>query len=143
MTFDNIFLFLPMMWGLVAASPTYVQTVTRLVVQNEVVWRVPIAPQPPVPRLEWVEHKGPACIPAHDIRRALISQSDQVDFVLADQRRVRAKFSDDCDALDFYGGFYLQPADDFLCAKRDAVHSRMGSNCSIRKFRTLEPRPKR
>ena len=63
------------------------------------------------------------------IRRALLSGPRSVDFVLADRSRVRAEFDEDCPALDFYGGFYLQPEDDRLCAKRDAIHSRMGGSC--------------
>jgi len=73
------------------------------------------------------------------IRRALLSGPEQVDFILADRTRVRAKFDEDCPALDFYGGFYLQPQDERLCADRDAVHSRMGGSCTIDKFRLLVP----
>jgi hypothetical protein len=51
---------------------------------------------------------------------------------------VRAKFNDDCPALDFYRGFYLKPGDDRLCAKRDFVHSRMGESCQIEQFRGLK-----
>ena len=47
--------------------------------------------------------------------------SAQVDFILADRTRIRAQFDEDCPALDFYGGFYLQPEDDG-CARRDAIH---------------------
>ena len=112
--------------------------------RNGVVWRVPVAPRPPQQsRIDWVEHKGPKCISAATIRRAFVSSPEQVDFVLNNRNRVRAKFDRNCTALDFYGGFYLQMQDEFLCADRDAIHSRMGSSCTIEKFRSLEPRPKR
>jgi hypothetical protein len=96
-----------------------------------------------MPEIEWVEHKGPKCIPTSGLRGALLFSAAQVDFVLANRGRVRAVLDEDCPALDFYGGFYLQPQDDRLCAGRDAVHSRMGGSCTIERFRQLEPRFKR
>jgi hypothetical protein len=101
--------------------------------------RVPVLPRPIVPQIEWVERNGPKCIPAAAIQRALLSGPEHVDFVLASRQRVRAEFEEDCPALDFYGGFYLQPEDARLCAGRDAVHSRMGGSCTIAQFRMLVP----
>jgi len=74
------------------------------------------------------------------IQRALLSGPEQVDFVLADRSRIRAQFNEDCPALDFYGGFYLQLQDDRLCARRDAIHSRIGTSCTIERFRELVPK---
>jgi hypothetical protein len=130
---------LPVLLGMLAAQPANVGTVTRLVIQDEVILRVPVQPRPVAPEVDWVERKAPKCIPAGMIRRALLSGPEQVDFILADRTRVRAKFDEDCPALDFYGGFYLQPQDERLCADRDAVHSRMGGSCTIDKFRLLVP----
>ena len=74
------------------------------------------------------------------IRRAMLSGEEQIDFMLADRSRVRAQLDEDCPALDFYGGFYLQfGKDQQICAKRDAIHSRMGGSCEIRRFRLLDP----
>ena len=129
-----------MLLGLFAVQPGPVQSVTRLIVQDEVILRVPVQPRPFLPEMEWVERKGPKCIPAAMIRRALLSGPEQVDFVLANQRRVRAQFDEDCPALDFYGGFYLQPQDELLCARRDAIHSRMGGSCTIERFKHLLPK---
>jgi len=136
---------LPLLLGMLASQPgTAEQSVTRLIIQNELILRIPVQPHPMLQEIEWVEHKGPKCIPAGAIRRALLSGSDEVDFVLANRGRVRAKFDEDCPALDFYGGFYLQPQDDQqLCAGRDAIHSRMGGSCTIERFRQLEPRLRR
>ena len=41
--------------------------------------------------------------------------------MLANRGRVRAKFDEDCPALDFYGGFYLQDRGraDLRAARRD------------------------
>ena len=133
-----------MLLGFFAVQPGAVeQTVTRLVVQDEVILRVPVEPRRLMPHIEWVEKKGPKCIPAGEIRRALLSGSEQVDFVLANRARVRARLEEDCPALDFYAGFYLQPEGDQLCAGRDAVHSRIGGSCTIERFRQLVPKLRR
>jgi hypothetical protein len=131
----------PALLGLIALQPGAVeQSVTRLVVQDEVILRVPVQPRPLVQQIEWVERKGPKCIPAYAIRRAMLSGQSQVDFVLANRARIRAQFDEDCPALDFYAGFYLQPQDERLCAGRDAIHSRIGGSCTIGKFKQLLPR---
>ncbi len=85
--------------------------------------------------------KGPKCIPAGAIRRASLSGPEQVDLILSGGGRVRAKFDEDCPALDFYGGFYLQgrrPSQ--ICVHRDAVLSRIGGSCEIERFRILIPK---
>lgn len=132
---------MPLLLGLFGAEPATVGgSVTRLIVQDEVILRVPVQPHPLLPEIEWIEHKGPKCIAATVIRRALLSGPSQVDFILANRARVRAQFDEDCPALDFYGGFYLQPADERVCARRDAVYSRIGGSCTIKSFRQLEPK---
>ena len=135
------FSFLPLLLGLFTAQPGVMgTTITRLVIQDEVIVRVPIQPRPYVgQQIEWKEHKGPKCLPVVDIRRAFLSGPQQIDFVIADHRRVRAQLDEDCPALDFYGGFYLQLADDRLCARRDAIRSRMGGSCTIERFKKLVP----
>jgi hypothetical protein len=99
-----------------------------------------VEPRPLLPEIEWVEKKGPKCVPVAAIQRALLSGSEQVDFILVNRVRIRAKFDEDCPALDFYAGFYLQPKDERLCAGRDAVHSRIGGSCTIERFRQLMPK---
>ena len=132
---------LPLLFGLFGAQPGEVgQSVTRLIVQDEVILRVPVQPRPLLPQFEWVEKKGPKCVRVADIQRALLSGSEQVDFILTDRGRIRAQFDEDCPALDFYGGFYLQLQDDRLCAHRDAIHSRIGTSCTIERFKQLVPR---
>ena len=133
---------IPVLLGMFAAQPAGVPSVTRLVMQDQIILRIPVQPRPQVPRFNWVEHKGPRCIPAQAIRRALLSGSERVDFVLSNRMRVRAELEKDCPALDFYGGFYLRMEDDLLCARRDAVHSRMGGSCRIEKFKRLVPQLK-
>jgi hypothetical protein len=139
-----ILYFVPLMLGIFAAQPGLVgESVTRLVIQDEIILRVPVEPHSVLPQFEWEERKGPKCIPTEVIQRALLSGSEQVDFLLAGGRRVRAELDEDCPALDFYAGFYLQPQDERLCAGRDAIHSRMGGSCTIQAFKHLVPKFRR
>jgi hypothetical protein len=129
-----------MLFGLVAAQPAAMQeSVTRLIVQDEVILRIPIAPRPQGPAVRWSERKGPKCIPIGPIRGAMLSGPEQVDFIFRNRARVRAQFDENCPALDFYAGFYLQPNGEQLCAGRDAIHSRMGGSCTIERFKMLVP----
>lgn len=142
----NLVAWLPALLGLSAADEgerRQATSVRRIVIQDEVIVRIPLGPAPP-PAIEWIESKGPKCVPVAAIRGAALSGADHVDFLMADHSRLRAKFDDDCPALDFYGGFYLSPEDGGkLCAKRDSVHSRIGGSCRIERFRRLEPRVKK
>lgn len=143
MTPGTFLSFVPLLLGMMAAQPGVVgQSVTRLVIQDEVILRVPIQPRP-MRQFDWVEHKGPKCIQAGAVRRALLSGPDRVDFILGNRARIRAEFDEDCPALDFYAGLYLMPEDDRLCAGRDAIHSRMGGSCTIERFKQLIPKLRR
>ena len=134
----------PFLLGLFSAEPAAVgQSVTRLVGQDDIILRVPVQPRPLMPQIEWIERKGPRCVRITEIHRALLQGPEQVDFILANRSRIRAHLDEDCPALDFYGGFYLQLADDRLCAGRDAIRSRMGGSCTIDRFNELVPRIRR
>jgi hypothetical protein len=140
----QIWTLLPLLVGMFAAQPGAVgQSVTRLVIEDEVIIRVPVQAHPIIPTIEWVEKKGPKCVPANEIRRALLSGPQQVDFIFSNRARVRAQLDEDCPALDFYAGFYLQPRDERICARRDAVHSRIGGSCTIERFSQLMPKYRR
>ena len=138
----TIFAFLtviPMLFGMAgAAAPG--EGVSTLVVQDEMIIRVPV--RPPPGRLQWVEREGPRCIFARAIRGAVQSGPDHVDFVTVRGRRIRAEFEEDCPALDFYEGFYLNPEDERVCAGRDVIRSRMGGSCRIGRFHMLVPKPR-
>ena len=141
MIVGTFFSVIPVLLGLVAAQPGALeQAVTRLVIQDEVILRVPVEPRPIGPTIQWIERHGPKCIPVSAIRGAVLSGPEQVDFMFGNRARVRAQFDEDCPALDFYGGFYLQTDGDRLCAGRDAVHSRMGGSCTIERFKLLVPK---
>ena len=60
MTLTSVIGLFPMVLGVIVGQPAAVpQGVTRLVVQNGIIWRVPVQPRPPLRRIEWVERKGP------------------------------------------------------------------------------------
>lgn len=123
-------------------QPDARQVVQRMSVRDEIILHVPIAARR-LPKLEWVEHKGPKCVSARMIAGAAMASQSSIDFVLRDRRRVRAKLDSDCAGLDYYNGFYLEPRDGAVCAKREEIRSRAGSTCRIERFRSLEPRFKR
>jgi hypothetical protein len=140
MTAGTILDFVPLVLGLFAMQPGAIeQSVTRLVIQDEVILRVPVQPRPFRPTFLWEERKGPNCIPTAAIRRALLFGSEHVDFILGNHRRIRAQLDENCAALDFYGSIYLQPEDNRLCAGRDAIHLRAGGSCTIERFKLLVP----
>ena len=142
MTIATLIALLPILLGIGGAEPS-ADRVRTVVVQNEILIRVPMRPPQLPQRLEWIERKGPKCIASSSIRGASLSGPEQVDFLLFDRRRVRARLDDDCPALDFYAGFYLNPDDQRICAGRDAIRSRIGGSCMIDHFRELVPRTKR
>ena len=133
----HFFLSIPALLGLAAAEPRAVSSIT---IEQTTIFRIPVRPHPQVmPLVDWREQKGPKCLAAADIAGAMLSGPDTIDFVMRDRQRIRARVDDDCTALDFYDGFYVQPQDDRLCARRDEIHSRMGASCKIEKFKTLVP----
>lgn len=130
---------IPSLFGLVLQSAPADQVVRRVIVHDEVIFRIPIRPRPG-PVIEWHEEKGPKCVPAAAIAGALLSGASSIDFVMRDRSRIRAEMDNDCQALDYYGQFYLQPADDMVCAKREEIRSRIGGSCRIERFRRLKPK---
>lgn len=124
------------------APPAPSEGVRTMTVEERLIIRVPVAPRPRV-RVRWEEEKGPKCIPAGAIAGAFLSGPDSIDFVMRGRRLVRAKFDSDCEGLDFWGGFYMQPEDRRICADRDVIRSRVGGSCRIEKFRSLVPKVER
>ena len=138
MTISTFIALLPALFGLAAFAPAEQEPQVRtVIVQNEIIMRIPI--RPPQPAIEWVERDGPKCIRSDTIRGAALSRSGQVDFLLRDRRRLRAELGEDCPGLDFYSGFYLAPEDDQICAGRDTIRSRIGGSCMIAQFHRLVP----
>ncbi len=138
----SIFGLFPALFGLTAESLQDEQVVRRMVVRDEIILRIPVRPRPN-PAIEWKERKGPRCLDTNQLAGAMYSGPSSIDFVLRDRRRFRAEMDSECPAIDFYGGFYLQPDDERICAKRDFVRSRVGGSCRIERFRSLLPQLKR
>ena len=66
----------------------------------------------------------------------------QLDLTDAQRTQIRAIMDDECPALDFYRGFYLQPDDQRICAKRESIQNRVGGSCRIERFKRLVPQLK-
>ena len=113
--------------------------VRMMIVQQQVILRVPVRPHPAF-ALQWEEEKGPKCLAAGMIAGAMLSTPGNIDIVLRNRQRIRAKLDSDCDGLDFYGGLYIQTDDGEVCAKRDSISSRVGGTCRIEKFKMLVPK---
>ena len=128
------------MFGFASAAQS--DEVRTLVVEREVIMRIPVRTRPVRP-FAWEEKRGPKCIEASNIRGAALSGRETVDFLLFDRTRLRAQLSEDCPALDFYNGFYVTPEKGKLCARRDEIHSRIGRSCTIERFRRLLPKASR
>ena len=133
------FYLLPALFALFGAQPPVTATVSRLVVRDEIVMRVPVVRPRASSPVRWVEKKGPKCIRSTSVIAAALADESSIDFLLRDRRRVRAKMDSECPTLDFYGGFYLQPEDDRICAQREEIRNRMGGACRIERFRTMVP----
>ena len=115
----------------------------QLVVREQIVVRVPVQARRISPAaaslIQWKEGKGLKCLPARAIVGASLLGQNSVDLILRDKRRVRAKLQSNCPALDYYYGFYITPsADGLICADRDIIRSRVGGQCEIERFRSLQ-----
>jgi hypothetical protein len=140
MPFSLLLSLIPAMFGFASAAQS--DEVRSLVVEREVIMRIPVRSRPVRP-FAWEEKKGPKCIEASNIRGAALSGRETVDFLLFDNTRLRAQLSEDCPALDFYNGFYVTPEKGKLCARRDEIHSRIGRSCTIERFHRLLPKASR
>ena len=126
-----------------AATPVQYAQVT---IRQQIIVRVPARPRsgaPPARQVEWKESKGPKCIPAKSIAGATLRGRDEVDLILRNHSRIRAKLESSCPALDYYQGFYISPnPDGMVCEDRDVIRSRVGGSCEIERFRGLKPKLK-
>ena len=132
-------MWLVILLGLALGGQYSVVSVTRLIVQGEVLWRVPVIAPHDAPTIRWGSRKGPKCVATEMLAAAALADDNSVDFLLRDRRRMRAQLDSDCPTLDFYGGFYLQSDDAQVCAKRDEIRNRMGASCRINQFRLMVP----
>ena len=86
----------------------------------------------------WKEEKIGSCVAMNKIAAVRRAGSHTLDLVTVDRHIVRAYLSDDCEASEFYSGFYMEKAKDGkICQGRDPLHSRTGESCKVSKFRLL------
>lgn len=117
------------------ADPRPVQY-SQVTVEQSLIVRVPR--RIPAKPLRWKEKKGPKCVPMSAIAGAAVVADDAIDLALKGGQRLRAEFSSNCPALDYYSGFYILPTDDGkICADRDMIRTRSGGQCEIQRFRKL------
>jgi hypothetical protein len=128
--------------GAAPPPPAAVSRYSQVIVREQIIVRVPVGMTINTPvQIRWKEGKGPKCIPQKLIAAAAVVAPASVDFVLRDNRRIRARLDSSCPALDYYRGFYVTPnPDGQICADRDTIRSRMGGECGIDKFRSLKPK---
>ena len=131
---------LPALMALIGGPPPTVR-MRQLAISETVIMRVPIIRPRFAWPIEWTEKRGPRCIASAGILAAALADDGNVDFLMRDRRRIRARLENRCPSLDFYGGLYLQPGGGEICAGRDEVRSRIGGSCSIDKFRLMVAHP--
>lgn len=112
--------------------------VRRVIIRNQLILKIPLQPRQSTP-MQYQVLEAPRCLSTRAIAGARMSGARTIDFLLSRDRRLRVHMDEDCKSLDFYGGFYLQPADERLCAGRDVIRTRMGGNCKIDRFQLLQP----
>ena len=106
------------------SPPAPEESVRVTTIEERLIIRVPVVPRPRQRlHIRWEEEKGPKCLPAEGIARAFLSGPDSIDFLMRGRQLIRARLDSDCDGLDFYGGFYVQPEDHRICARRDTIRS--------------------
>lgn len=117
-------------------------TIRRVIIRVPTLPHRPVsaAPTPALPPIVWVEQKAAQCVPMRALSAASIARADAIDLVLAGGKRLRARLGDECSSMAFYSAFYLKGTDDgMLCAQRDSVRTRSGSECRIARFTRLVP----
>ncbi|MCM8556405.1 hypothetical protein [Sphingomicrobium sediminis] len=122
------------------AGEPAVPTVRRVVIRDQLIIRVPVAPKRSEP-IAYTIQDGPRCFSSRRIVGARLAGQRSIDFLLENNTQMRVEMDRSCPTLDFYGGFYVQPNDDRLCARRDVIRTRMGGACRIESFKLLRPAP--
>ena len=118
--------------------------VAQVTIREQILIRVPVRLRQVAPAsqslIQWEEKRGPKCVPINTIMGATLLGQRSVDIILRDRSRIRAKLENSCPALDFYYGFYVsRNSDGQICADRDFIRSRVGGQCEIERFRSLQP----
>lgn len=84
------------------------------------------------------ERKMNQCVSAGAIAGVKPDGPSRLMLFMRDQRIVSASLEKSCNARDFYSGFLVERSTDGqICAGRDRLLSRSGSNCALGKFRQM------
>lgn len=87
---------------------------------------------------QYVERKMDDCIDVAKIAGVQATRDNRLLLYLRDRRLVGASLEKQCNARDYYSGFYIEPNDDGrICINRDKLLSRSGANCEIDRMRQL------
>jgi hypothetical protein len=90
----------------------------------------------PTPRM--AERKMNQCVQVGAISGVQPDGPTRLMLFMRDQKIVSASLEKTCNARDFYSGFLVERSTDgMICAGRDRLLSRSGSNCALGKFRQL------
>lgn len=80
------------------------------------------------------------CLVISSIAALRPGDGDELLLFLNDDRIIGATLEKRCNARDFYSGFYVERnADGAICAGRDTLQSRSGTNCKVRRLHELVP----
>ncbi len=116
------------------------QVYADVTIQQSIIIKMPRR-QPTPPPLQWKTKRGPKCVAMDNISGAAVVADDAIDLVTRGGLRLRAEFASNCPSLDYYSGFYMAPTGDRqICAERDAIRTRSGAQCEIKRFRKLVPK---
>lgn len=127
-----------LLWPIPAGADSAGTEFAQITIEQSLIVRVPR--RAPVRPLKWKAKKGPKCVAMNAIAGAAVVADDAIDLALKGGQRLRARFSSNCPALDYYSGFYILPTDDGrICAGRDMIRTRAGGQCEIERFRRLIP----
>ncbi len=86
------------------------------------------------------DHKIGKCLGISSIAALRPGDGDELLLFLRDDRIISATLEKRCNARDFYSGFYIERnADGAICAGRDTLQSRSGTNCKVRRLHELVP----
>jgi len=95
-----------------------------------------LPPRAPTPRL--AERKMNQCVQVGGIAGVQPDGPSRLLLFMRDQRIVSASLEKSCNARDFYSGFLIERSTDgMICAGRDRLLSRSGSNCALGKFHQM------
>ena len=96
-------------------------------------------PPPPATPQRAPERRQIRCVAMAALGGLRLSGPNQLTLILRDDRMIQATLPKICSASAFYSGFYVEPTSDgMLCARRDVIHSRAGSNCSISRLDAVD-----